>query len=302
MNLRRMLIPIHVICFTLLLTLHAYGQEVKKPVRDFSIGVIADCQYCSAEGKGVRKYSISNIKLEKCVAHLNTMDLAYTIHLGDFIDRDWESFEIVNPIYNKLNMPGFHVLGNHDFSVADEKKAAVRKKMGMPSAYYDFEVKGWRFIVLNGNDISFHAYPEASENYRIAGEYYEQNKIESPKWNGAIGVTQQNWLKAVLGKATKNKEKVVLYCHFPIYPENIHNLWNAEEIIGIIESYPCVKAYVNGHNHEGNYGMKNGIHYLTLKGMVDTNKNSYAIIEFYDSHLKVVGYGREENRVLEIRK
>jgi len=37
-----------------------------------------------------------------------------------------------------------------------------------------------------------------------------------------------------LKKADKNNEKAVLYCHFPVYPKNVHNLWNAKEIIEII--------------------------------------------------------------------
>lgn len=268
----------------------------------YSFGVISDCQYCKEVGEGVRKYAKSNSKLAECVQHFNTLDLAYTIHLGDFIDRDWDSFDVVSPIYNKLNMPHYHVLGNHDFSVVDEKKSMVIKKLEMPSAYYDFEVKGWRFIVLNGNDISFHAYPEDSENYQLATEYYTQNKILSPKWNGAIGITQLNWLKEVLEKATKKEEQVVLYCHFPVYPENRHNLWNAKEVIEIIEDYPCVKAYINGHNHEGNYGQKNGVHYLTLKGMVDTDENAYGVITVHKENLIIKGYGRELNRTLELRK
>ena len=268
----------------------------------YSFGVIADCQYCKLAETGIRKYAKSNTKLAECVRHFNTMDLAYSIHLGDFIDRDWESFDVVNPIYNRLNMPHYHVLGNHDFSVVDEKKSAVIKKMGMPGAYYDFEVKGWRFIVLNGNDISFHAYPKDSKNDKLADEYYTQNKILSPKWNGALGVTQLNWLKEILEKATKKKEQVVLYCHFPVYPENIHNLWNANKVIDIIEDYPCVKAYINGHNHEGNYGQKNGVHYLTLKGMVDTEENAYGVIKVNKEYLIIEGYGRELNRTLKLRR
>jgi 3',5'-cyclic AMP phosphodiesterase CpdA len=199
-------------------------------------------------------------------------------------------------------MPNYHVLGNHDFSVSDEQKKEVVKKMRLPANYYDFVVKGWRFIVLDGNDISFHAYPENSEGYRKASEYYEEHEISSPKWNGAIGSKQLEWLKAALDKSSKNEEKVVLYCHFPIFPENIHNLWNAEEVIRIIESYSNVKAYVNGHNHAGNYGIKEGIHYVTIKGMVDTEQNSYAVINVFEDRLKVVGNGREQKRILEIKK
>lgn len=268
----------------------------------FSFGVIADCQYCADPGEGVRKYALSESKLKQCVTHFNTMNLAYVVHLGDFIDRDYKSFEVVCPIYEKLNAVKYHVLGNHDFSVADELKKDVPKRMGLSSRYYDYEVNGWRFVVLDGNDVSFHAYPKDSEKYNEASQYYKERNIESPKWNGAVGAEQLGWLNKVLKEASEVGEKVVLYCHFPVYPENAHNLWNANEVIEVIENYTCVKAYINGHNHAGNYGTKEGIHYLTMKGMVDTEEASYAVINVLEDRLEIRGEGREEDRNLELRK
>ena len=88
----------------------------EKHKAEFAFGAIADCQYCADPGRGARKYALSEDKLTKCVTHLNTMDLEYVVHLGDFIDRDFKSFDVVGPIYKKLKMPKYHVLGNHDFS------------------------------------------------------------------------------------------------------------------------------------------------------------------------------------------
>ena len=289
-----------IVCIVLF-AVAGHGQKNSEE-EHFSFGVIADCQYCDETGTGVRKYNLSDAKLQQCVTHLNTMNLAYTVHLGDFIDKDWESFDDVGPVYNSLKMPNYHVLGNHDFSVADTLKHKVSERMGLPSPYYDFDVKGWRFIVLNGNDVSFHAYPKNSKKYKTSEAYYSKNKIESPKWNGALGKKQLKWLKHVLENASKNEEKVVLYCHFPVYPENVHNLWNAKEVIELLENYPSVKAYINGHNHTGNYGQKKGIHYLTMKGMVDTEQTSYGTINVYDDRLEIIGYGREDNRTLHIKK
>ncbi len=268
----------------------------------FSFGVIADCQYYANPGTGVRKYALSEHKLEQCVAHFNTLNLEYVVNLGDFIDQDYKSFEVVGSIYDQLTMPTYHVLGNHDFSVSDTLKKDVPERMGLSSRYYDFELNGWRFVVLDGNDVSFHAYPKDSKKYSEAAEYYNKNDIEAPKWNGAVGTEQLNWLNKVLKKASREGEKVVLYCHFPIYPDNVHNLWNAQEVITIIENYTCVKAYINGHNHAGNYGIKDGIQYLTMKGMVDTEESSYAVINVFEDRLEIRGEGREEDRILEIKK
>ena len=267
----------------------------------FSFGIIADCQYCNVVGEGQRKYSLSDQKLQTCVNHFNTMDLSYVVHLGDFIDKDWESFDVVGPIYKQLSMPAYHVLGNHDFSVADDKKASVVSEMGLDSAYYSFEMDGWRFVVINGNDISFHAYPKGSDQFLAAEEYYSTNKIESPKWNGAVGPAQMIWLEETLQKAEEQGENAIIYCHFPVYPENPHNLWNAKEVITLLEKYSNVKAYINGHNHDGNYGMKKGIHYLTMKGMVDTEVSAYSVLSISENQLKIKGVGREEDRILKIK-
>jgi len=264
----------------------------------FRFGVIADCQYCNVEGTGVRKYSLSPDKLRKCVDHFNTMDLEFVVHLGDFIDRDFDSFDVVGPIFNELKAPKHHVLGNHDFEVADERKEDVPEKMGLQSRYYDFTVKNWRFVVLDGNDISFHAYPKGSGQYREAEQYYETNQLTSPKWNGAVGSEQIAWLEGVLEQATTANENVILFSHFPVYPDNVHNLWNTQEIIELIEHFPCVKAYMNGHNHAGNYGSLDGVHYLTFKGMVDTEETSYATVEVGADSLEVSGFGRETDRTL----
>jgi len=268
---------------------------------EFTFGAIADCQYCAVEGVKLRKYSLSEDKLTKCVAHFNTLDLEYVVHLGDFIDRDFKNFDVVNRIYNQLSAPKYHVLGNHDFFVSDDSKQDVPSKLGMPSKYYEFGIKGWRYIVLDGNDISYHAYPENSKEYTKAIEYYKNNKITSASWNGAIGPLQCSWLKSILEKATRNNENVIIFCHFPVYPENVHNLWNAKEIVAILESYSCVKAYINGHNHHGNYAIKKGIHYLTLKGMVDTEQTSYAVMKVDGTKINVTGYGREEDRIMIIQ-
>lgn len=285
------------ICFT---SCNMSSSQKQKVSKSFSFGVIADCQYCNVVGEGQRKYSLSDQKLQTCVNHFNTMDLSYVVHLGDFIDKDWESFDVVGPIYKQLSMPGYHVLGNHDFSVADDKKASVVRKMGLESAYYHFSSDGWRFIILNGNDVSFYAYPAGSDQYLASEKYYTDNKIKSAKWNGGVGLTQINWLEETLQNAEEQEENVILYCHFPVYPENPHNLWNAKEVITLLEKYPNVKAYINGHNHDGNYGQKKGIHYLTMKGMVDTEESAYSVMSISENQLEIKGIGREEDQILKI--
>lgn len=265
-------------------------------------GVVADCQYCDAPTSGARYYSESPRKLRACVEELNKHPLTFNVHLGDFIDKDWESFDVVLPIWKELKAPGYHVLGNHDYSVADDKKALVHEKLGLPARYYSFAYQGWRFIALDGNDVSFHGYPKDSSEHKAAETYYTENKIKSPRWNGAVGKEQLRWVRSILDFASANDEAVVLMAHFPVYPANTHNLWNAEEVLALIDEYPCVKAYINGHNHAGNYGERNGVHYITFKGMVDTMESSFATVSATAEELQITGFGREDNRTLTVKK
>jgi manganese-dependent ADP-ribose/CDP-alcohol diphosphatase len=47
--------------------------------------------------------------------------------------------------------------------------------------------------------------------------------------------------------------------------------------------------------------MKKGIHYLTCKGMVDTDESAYSIFRLQNDKIDVIGFGRESDRLLEIR-
>jgi len=284
----------------LLFFLAAGGSEmVGEETPQFSFGAIADCQYCDCDGTR-RQYRLSPEKLMKCVEDLNTMELTHVMHLGDFIDKDWESFDVVLPIMGDLKAPVRHVLGNHDFSVADEFKNRVPKRLGLRKRYYDFAIGKWRFLVLDTNDVSLYAYPAGSRKAKESEAIYESLGGTLPKYNGGIGKKQLAWIARKLKAAQTKGESVILHSHHPVYPFESHVAWNAEEIVALIEEYDCVAAYINGHNHAGAYGFKKGVHYLTLKGMVDTEETAYSVISVYPDLLKVKGTGRQDDYVLEV--
>jgi len=241
---------------------------------------------------------LSPKKLTACVEHLNRLDLQFVVHLGDFIDRDFKSFADVVPIYDKLKADHYHVLGNHDFEVADNLKAKVPAALGLKSRYYQFRYQGYRFIALDGNDVSLHAYPASDPRHKDAEVAHGKLPSGTPTWNGAVGQAQLAWLKKALGEAGRAREKVILFCHFPVYPENVHNLWNAGEVLAVVEESQGVVAYMNGHNHAGNYGFLAKRHFVTFKGMVDTEETAYAIVNVHADRLEIKGFGRQENMTL----
>ena len=274
----------------------------EKPL--FSFGVIADCQYCNVKvaKEAKRQYALSPKKLANCVEHLNRLDLEFVVHLGDFIDRDFASFKDVVPIYNRLKSDHFHVLGNHDFEVADEAKAKVPGVLGLQDRYYQFRRHGYRFIALDGNDVSLHAYPSGDARRKAAKALHATLPKGTPTWNGALGQAQLAWLEKNLQEAKREGERVVLFCHFPVFPVGVHNLWNAEKVRSILTRHDHVVAYMNGHNHAGAYAKLAGQHYVTFKGMVDTHETAYAVVGVHSDRLEVIGTGRQNNLTLPLKK
>jgi len=283
----------------------AQDDALSEPL--FAFGALTDIQHCDCDAAGSRYYRASPAKAEACVKDFNSQDLAFVIQLGDFIDRDFASFANVLPIYNKLAVPHYHVLGNHDFAVEPDKKAAMLSKLGLAKRYYDFTHGGWRFVVLDGNDVSVYGRPEGSPQYMAAqatfGKLKKAGARNAQTWNGAVGKTQLAWLEATLADASREGQRAIVFCHLPVCPENEHNLWNDFEIMDLMAANECVAAYINGHNHAGNYAEKDGVHYLTLHGMVETpDTTAYAVVEVYRDHLRVIGHGREPDRVLRLRQ
>ena len=78
-------------------------------------------------------------------------------------------------------------------------------------------------------------------------------------------------------------------------------LWNNQQVINLLMGHSCVKAWFNGHNHAGAYTTHDGIHFLTFKGMVDTDETSYGMAELGEKKILVTGFGRESDRVLELK-
>jgi hypothetical protein len=157
--------------------------------------------------------------------------------------------------------------------------------------------------VLDATDYSYYSNSLHNHDTNQIDSYYE-NTIEKSnhyRWNSAIGMEQQKWLEEQLNSAKTLNQKVILFSHLPLRPKgNIHNLWNDYEIISLIENSSTVVAFINGHNHSGDYIFKNGVHYITIFGMVDTMISSYGILEIYQDSLILKGYGNQQQMVLNI--
>jgi predicted phosphodiesterase len=269
------------------------------------IGAFADCQYCDCDPAINRYYRNSLQKLEICITEFNgDKNIGFVVGLGDLIDRDFASFDSVNNVLKPSKHKVFHVTGNHDLEVEKQFLEAVPDKLNRKKTYYSVRRKNWQFIFLDGNEITVNSNdPEIVDDAnRWINKLTIENQPNNKSWNGGISEKQLLWLEGQLTIAAKKDRNVVLFCHYPLLPLEAHALWNSKEVLNRIEKYDGVKAWINGHNHAGNYAMKNGIHFINLIGMVDTeNENAYSTIIFTDNTIEIIGFGREVSRSLTLR-
>lgn len=281
---------------------HVPGNE-KHEVTDqkplFSFGIIADVQYADRNPVGNRYYRSSLEKLENTLASFRKDSVAFAINLGDLIEIDYESYKPLLKAINASGIKMYHITGNHDYAVDPRYLSRLPVLTESREGYYSIIYNNFRLIFMNGNEIS--KYSSANKFViRQADDYIRElrkkGEINAIDWNGGIGSTQMEWINNQLDEAADNSEKAIMFCHFPIAPENIHNLLNYKEVLGMLSKYNNIIAWFSGHNHEGNYCRLNSIHLVTLKGIVETKKsNSFAIIDAYRDRIMIRGFGRENS-------
>ncbi len=272
----------------------------------FSFGIITDVQYADVDQAGERNYRGSLAVLEKTLEELNRHELTFTVNLGDLIDRDMESFYKPLAILTRSRAKIHHVFGNHDFTVANDNKKEVPELLGNPQGHYAFTHGPVVFIVLNGMDNSLDGYPLGTRGYKKAAatlaDLESSGASNAKPWNGGLGKKQTNWLAKTLAKANRQDKRVVVFCHFPLLPENGLHLWNNRQVLSLLDDHPNVVAYFSGHHHAGNYVVENQLHHLTFYGMVEAKSPSLgAVGHVFGDRLELEGIGDQESRVLPFR-
>ena len=267
------------------------------------IGLVADSQYSNKPSKGKRHYRESLWKLEEAIDTFNYYKVDFVQNLGDVIDEKRESFDSILSIYNNLSsgIENHHLIGNHDLSIDSSELDNLLDILSMSDYYYSYVEKGWRFIVIDGTDYSFFSIPLHARDSNEVHPYYNEaaGKPYQKPYSGAVGEEQQAWLKHELNDAKSLGQSVILFSHYPVKPiEDKHNLWNSTEIIELLDGYPNVVAYINGHNHAGGYIRENEKHFITICGMVDTMVSSYAILEIFADRMVLKGFGNQRDIVM----
>jgi len=258
-------------------------------------GIVTDSHYADSDTVGSRYYRHSLDKLTECVELMNAQKVDFLVELGDFKDQNNPPVEqstitylrAVEKVFQKFNGPTYHVLGNHDMdSISKEQFLTNVENTGIdPSkSYYSFDFNGVHFVVLDAN-------------YRADGTDYNHGNFDWTDTN--IPPAELNWLRQELTAAHR---PAIVFIHQlldgtgPVYVKNV------ADIRQILEQSGKILAVFQGHHHEGSYSYIEGIHYYTLKAMVEgpgEENNSYAIIEILpDRSITVTGYRKAVSKQL----
>jgi 3',5'-cyclic AMP phosphodiesterase CpdA len=179
--------------------------------------------------------------------------------------------------------------------------------MGLTTRYYAVDHDAFRFVALDSNDVSTYAHPAGTPE-QAAGEkelarLQAANLTQAKPWNGGIGSAQLAWLDRTCANAHAEGKKVILFAHHPVAPDDSHLIWNASDVLSLIDRHRNVVAWFNGHNHAGAFEIRGGVPFVTLQGMVETaDTTSWATARLFADRIVLTGHGREPSRELVFRR
>ena len=258
-------------------------------------GIVTDCHYADANTAGTRYYRHSLNKLGECVEAMNEQQVDFLVELGDFKDQDSPPVEqntlsylrAVETVFCKFDGPAYHVLGNHDQDSLSKAQFLTNIKntgINPGRSYYSFDSNGVHFVVLDAN-------------YKSDGTDYDRGNFN---WTDAnVPMAELQWLRRDLAAS---RGPVIVLVHQLLDGAGSHYVKNAAEVRHILEQSGRVLAVFQGHRHDGGYSLIEGIHYYTLKAVIEgpgPENNSYAIVEVRpDMNINVTGYRKAVDKQL----
>jgi predicted phosphodiesterase len=258
-------------------------------------GIVTDCHYADADTVGTRYYRHSLDKLAECVESMNAQKVDFLVELGDFKDQDSPPIEqktlsylqAIESVFHRFDGPTYHVLGNHDQdSLSKTQFLANIKNTGIDASrsYYSFDFNGVHFVVLDAN-------------YKSDETDYDHGNFDWTDVN--IPPAELQWLRREL---TTSSGAVVVLIHQLLDGTGSHYVNHAAEVRQVLEQSGRVLAVFQGHRHDGSYSLIEGIHYYTLKAVVEGSgpeNNSYAVVEVRpDMSINVTGYRKAISKQL----
>ena len=231
-----------ILFLTLLWLSGCYGnmdnQEGEHKLRTIRFGLCAD----------VHKDVIhdADTRLKTFIDRMNREKVDFIMQLGDFC-RPYDYNQGFLDIWNQFEGPRYHVLGNHDTDGGFTREQTL-EFWGAKEKYYSFDLDGYHFVVLDGNDKKEHGPASGYPRY--------------------IGEQQAEWLKSDLANTNS---PTFIFSHQSI--ENAGGVENGKVIRSILEeanrkaNFRKVIACFSGHHHADYYTVIENIYYIQINSM-----------------------------------
>ncbi|MBC2837759.1 metallophosphoesterase [Robiginitalea sp. SC105] len=240
-------------------------EEFEATEPDFTFAVISDLN--GGERPGV---------FSRAVEQLNQLDPTFVLSVGDLIDggtrdtlqlqREWDFFDARA---NRLNMPFFHLGGNHDLTNATMREFWENR---YGPRYYHFVFEDVLFLMLDSEDYS----PERMEAIYQArdsalrmsdAEYEASTYYRMPERNlGGMGQEQLAYFREVIHRYP-NARWTFLLMHKPLWlREDGMSLTRDSAPLEALEKELSGRNYtvINGHFHRMSHRKRHGMDYLIL--------------------------------------
>jgi alkaline phosphatase len=247
------------------------------------VGLLTDAHYADRPPGGSRHYRDSLAKLAAAGEQFAQAPTDLLIELGDFIDSA-DSLEAEKGFLRRVDaafrqLPGarHYVLGNHCVSALT--KAEFLEIVGQAKSHYSFDRCGIHFVILDAC-------------FRSDGVAYQRNNFH---WADAfIPPDQLEWLRKDLETAAG---PALVFVHQCLDAEPPYGIKNAPQVRQILEASGRVRAVFQGHHHTGGQRQIHGIHYVTLRAMVEgpaPENNAFALLDILPGNkLQLSGFGKQ---------
>jgi len=194
---------------------------------------------------GMGGYTHDVQTFNQAVEQINEIEPDFVIICGDLVHHaNDSSFKDFNNIRKGFSMPSYCAPGNHDIGNTPNDSSLVTYRNTIGPDYYNFQHKGYSFIICNTQLWKVHVENESEKH--------------------------DTWFKETLIKTKEETQHAFVVGHHPLYleesdeEENYYNLAlnKRKELLTLFEQQNVV-AYLSGHTHKSTINKYNQIQLVT---------------------------------------
>ena len=262
-------------------------------------GIFTDIHYSKSPDYGNRYLQFSKYKLEQALIELKKQKTDFSVCLGDVIDKpDNESGcienlkEIIQLCKDHYHRQVYFLPGNHDLENMTKEEFIEVCKIPSVTADYSFTYNGIHFVIIDCN------FGKDGLPYRMGNKHWTDSYVPEAVLNRLNDTLKTN----------QDKVTIIFSHHCLDYrlsdgEIDVHCPVNSQDVRDIINKYDNVKAVFCGHYHNGYYQKDKNTHYINAKALVTGNtpdNTAFMAVSVYNNgFLKIAGYGRETNMLLD---